>query len=158
MFNTDFADFLCALVDHHVEFALIGGWALAVYGHARGTDDLDVFVRPSVENAARVITALRAFGAPLAQHNVTAQLFESPGYGYRMGVKPNLIELLTTISSVNFDQVLENHKTIDINGRRVPVIGRDALVANKRASGRAKDLADLEWLDTHAESERPRRA
>ncbi len=151
MFNPDFSDFLVALVDHEVEFALIGGWALAVYGHARGTDDLDVIVNPTHENATRVMAALRSFGAPLAQHRVTETLFEAPGYGYRMGVKPNLIELLTTISGVSFGEVMKDHRTIEVEGRRVPVIGRRALEANKRASGRPKDLADLEWLLQHEE-------
>ncbi|MFO0553358.1 MAG: hypothetical protein U0271_33550 [Polyangiaceae bacterium] len=146
MFNQDFSDFLVALVDHEVEFALIGGWALAVYGHVRGTDDLDVIVNPTPQNAARVIAALRSFGAPLAQHRVTEALFEAPGYGYRMGVKPNLIELLTTISGVSFEQVMKDHRTVEVDGRLVPVIGRGAFIDNKRASGRAKDLADLEWL------------
>ena len=108
-------------------------------------------VNPTRQNAARVIAALRSFGAPLAQHRVTETLFESPGYGYRMGIKPNLIELLTTISGVSFEEVMKDHKTVEVEGRRVPVIGRAALVANKRASGRAKDLADLEWLLRHGE-------
>jgi hypothetical protein len=151
MFNQDFTDFLVALADHEVDFALIGGWAMAIYGHARGTDDLDVVVRPTVKNATRIMEALRSFGAPLAQHQVTESLFQAPGYGYRMGVKPNLIEVLTTISGVDFDEVMADHRIVDVAGRSVPVIGRRALIANKRAAGRAKDLADLEWLCAHEE-------
>lgn len=149
MFNDDFSDFLATLAEHEVEFALIGGWALATYGHARGTDDLDVIVRPTPENAKRVMAALREFGAPIQQHQVTETLFDSPGYGYRMGIKPNLIEILTTISGVTFDEVMENHRTITVSGRTVPVIGLRALRKNKQASGRPKDLADLDWLREH---------
>lgn len=145
----DFTDLLTAFADHEVEFALIGGWALAVYGYARGTDDLDVLVRATPANAERVMAALAAFGAPIAQHGVTTPVFASPGYGYRMGVKPNLIEILTTISGVTFDEVMEAHRVIDVDGRAVAVIGRRALLANKRASGRPKDVADVAWLEAH---------
>jgi hypothetical protein len=151
--NADFTDLLTHFSDHQVEFALIGGWALAVYGYARGTDDLDVLVRATPENAERVMRALAAFGAPIAQHHVTASLFATPDYGYRMGVKPNLIEILTTISGVTFDDVMKEHRTVDVEGRKVAVIGRGALLTNKRASGRAKDLADVEWLEAHPAEE-----
>lgn len=154
---TDFTDLLTCFADEGVEFALIGGWALAFYGHARGTDDLDVLVRATPENAARVMRALATFGAPIAQHGVTAALFAAEDYGYRMGVPPNLIEILTTISGVSFDDVMHEHRVVDIEGRSVPVIGRSALLANKRASGRPKDLADVAWLEDHPpESERKR--
>jgi hypothetical protein len=125
--NADFTDLPTALADHGVEFALIGGWALAVYGHARGTDDLDVLVRATPENAERLMAALAAFGAPTHQHGVTAALFASPGYGYRMGIKPDLIEVLTTISGVTFDEVMEAHRVVTVEGRAVAVIGRRPL-------------------------------
>lgn len=88
--HPDFRDFLVAMADAKVAYVLIGGWALAVHGYVRGTDDLDVLVRASKENAIRLITALTHFGAPLAAHGVTPELFAEEGYGYRMGVKPHL--------------------------------------------------------------------
>jgi hypothetical protein len=103
--QADLLDMLGALAEAQAEFVLIGGWALAIHGHGRGTDDLDILVRPSPENAAKVLAALRAFGAPLLQHQVSEQTFATPGYGYRIGLKPNLIEILTTISGVSFDEV-----------------------------------------------------
>lgn len=152
--SADFRDLLLALADAEAEFVLIGGWALALHGHVRGTDDLDVLVRPTAENAARVFGALRAFGAPIAAHGVTQDLFATEGYGYRMGVKPNLIELLTSIDGVSFDEVWTGRRIIELDGRSIPVIGRRALLRNKRAAGRPKDFADVEWLETH-ESELP---
>lgn len=143
----DFTDFLISLADEGVEFLLIGGWALAAHGHVRGTDDLDVFVRASPKNAERLMRALRAFGAPLGAHGVDPTWFSTPGLGYRMGVKPNLIEILTTIDGVTFDEAMEDTRSIQVDGRTVSVIGRAALLKNKRASGRAKDLADVEWLE-----------
>ena len=150
----DFRDLLLAFADGGVEFVLIGGWALALHGYARGTDDMDVFVRPSHDNAQRVFAALVAFGAPVAAHGVTANLFEQQGYGYRMGIKPNLIEVLTSIDGVDFDGALKGAKTFDLDGRQIPFIGRAALMQNKRAAGRPKDLADLAWLESHSEPDR----
>lgn len=150
-FGPDFTDFLVALSDHEVEFLLIGGWALAAHGHVRGTDALDVFVHATPENAPCVMNALLEFGAPLGAHGVESSGFASLGLGYRMGVKPNLIEVLTTIDGVTFEEAARDARTIDVEGRRVRVIGRAALLKNKRASGRLKDLADVEWLERHEE-------
>jgi hypothetical protein len=147
----DFRDLLLAFSDGAVEFLLIGGWALALHGYARGTDDMDVFVRATPDNAQRVFRALAAFGVPLAAHGVTPRVFEQQGYGYRMGIKPNLIEVLTSIDGVDFDAALQGAKTFVLDGRRIPFIGRAALMQNKRAAGRPKDLADLAWLESHQE-------
>ena len=143
----DFRDLLVALADASVEFVLIGGWAMAVHGRTRATDDIDVLVRPSAENAQRVFEALAAFGAPLSQHRVTPGLFEAASYGYRFGVKPNLVEVLTTISGVDYDTASKDVIEVNVDGRRVNVIGRAALMANKRAAARLKDLDDVEWLE-----------
>src|SRR5690606_35652700 len=112
----------------------------------RATDDLDIFVRATPDNAARVIAALKRFGAPIDAHEVTDALFTKEGYGYRMGRKPILIELLTTIDGVTFDEAQRERVLVEIAGVQVPVIGRDPLLANKRAAGRPKDLADVEAL------------
>lgn len=146
--NADFRDILIALADAGAEFVLIGGWAVAAHGHVRGTDDLDILVRSTPANAGRVFEALALFGAPVQAHSVTAGLFAEAGYGYRMGVKPHLIELLTVVDGISFDDAMVDHIVIEIEGRSVPVIGRDALLRNKRAAGRAKDLADVEALGT----------
>ncbi|UJR86671.1 nucleotidyl transferase AbiEii/AbiGii toxin family protein [Sandaracinus amylolyticus] len=149
----DFRDLLVALVDARAEFVLVGGYALAAYGHVRGTDDLDVFVRPTAENARRVFDALVAFGARVAAHGVTAGLFAKPGYGYRVGIKPHLVELLTEIDGVSFDDASRDPRVVHVEGRQVPIIGRGALLANKRAAARPKDLADVEWLERHGDHE-----
>jgi predicted nucleotidyltransferase len=143
---TDYADLLRAFLREQVEFVLIGGWAVAAHGHGRATDDLDIFVRASAGNARRVLAALERFGAPLAAHGVTEELFVQPRYGYRMGRKPLLIEILTRIDGVTFDEAIEHVIEVDVQGLRVPVIGRVALLENKRAAGRPKDLADLAAL------------
>jgi hypothetical protein len=144
----DYVDVLLELLDASAEFVVIGGWAVAVHGHGRATDDLDILVRPTPENAARVYEALRRFGAPLAAHGVTAALFAQPEYGYRIGIKPRLIEILTTVSGIGFDEASRKRVLVQLEGRAVPFIGLAALLANKRAAGRAKDLADVEALES----------
>lgn len=145
----DLRDLLVALADAEVEFVVVGGWAMAAHGRPRATEDLDVFVRPSPENARRVISALVAFGAPVAAHGVTAELFRGAGCGYRFGVKPNLVELFNVISGVDFETARSGANVVELDGRGIPVIGRPALLANKRAAGRHKDLDDVEWLEAH---------
>ena len=145
-------DYVDQLLDASAEFVVIGGWAVAVHGHGRATDDLDILVRPTPENAAKVYKALQAFGAPLAAHGVTADLFAQPEYGYRIGLKPVLIQILTTISGIGFDEANRDRVLVPLAGHPVPFIGRVALLANKRAAGRANDLADVEALESERDA------
>ena len=147
---SDFRDLLIAFVDEGVELVLVGGWAMAIHGRVRATEDLDVFVRPTRENAARVFRALASFGAPVAQHSIDELTFADERYGYRFGLKPLCIEVLTSISGVEFQDTLDGAPHITLDGRDVPVIGRAALLRNKRAAGRLKDLDDVAWLERHS--------
>lgn len=146
----DFRDLLIELADAQAEFVLIGGWAMAAHGRTRATEDLDVFIRSTPENAQRVFEALANFGAPVAQHGVTPQVLAAEGYGYRFGVKPFLVEILTKISGVQFDEAVADAPEIDVGGRTIRVIGRAALLTNKRAAGRPKDIDDIRWLEAHS--------
>ena len=150
----DFKDLLVALADAEVEFVLIGGWAMAVHGRPRATEDLDVLVRANNANSARVFSALLDFGAPLLAHGVDADTFIAEGPAYRIGLKPLCIELLTKISGVSFDEALRDAVTAEIDGRAIHVIGHQALLQNKRAAGRHKDLDDADWLELHARTSR----
>lgn len=147
----DFRELLTTFADQEVEFVLIGAWAMALHGHGRGTDDLDVLVRPTRENAERVFRALVRFGAPVVAHGVTEGLFAQSGYGYRMGVKPNLIEILTKVDGIEFDEAVADGNVFELDGREIPYIARQALLKNKQAAGRPKDLADVDWLKRHPE-------
>jgi hypothetical protein len=151
--NPDFRDLLVALANAKAEYLLVGGWALALHGHGRGTDDMDLFVRPTPKNAERVFKALIEFGAPVAAHGITAGLFAKSGYGYRIGIRPNLIELLTSIDGVTFDEAKCGRKFFEVDGHQIPYIGRSMLLKNKLAAARAKDLADVEWLNAHPEED-----
>jgi hypothetical protein len=142
----DYRDLLAELHAEGAEFVLIGGWAVAAHGHGRTTDDLDVLVRASPANSAAVYRALTAFGAPVQQHGVDATLFATAGPGYRVGRKPLLIEILTQIDGIDFDDAVAEPLMIEVDSVMIRVIGLGALLRNKRAAGRTKDLADVEAL------------
>jgi hypothetical protein len=127
-----------------VEYLLIGGYAVGVYGHIRATNDLDIWVKVSKENAARIDRALRQFGFAAAA--LTPDLFLTPNNVVRMGVPPIRIEILTSISGVEFESCYAERGTIRIEEMAIPVISLARLRENKAASARAKDLADLENL------------
>lgn len=143
----DFVDLLLEFDDAKADFLLVGGWAVILYGHVRGTDDLDIFVRPTADNSLRVHSALEAFGAPLGAHQVLPEHFAREGDAYRFGIAPLRVEVLTRISGVTFDDARQGAKTFDLDGRAIPYIGRAALIQNKKAAGRYKDLADVLELE-----------
>lgn len=148
--NEDFVDLLQAFVDAGVDFLIVGAHALAAHGVVRATGDLDVFVRPSSDNATRVITGLRAFGAPLSVHGVSRNDFAQSGTVYQLGLPPRRIDIITAISGVDFEQAAREAMTVSMGPFVLRVPSRAALLANKRASGRPKDLEDanrLEQLD-----------
>ena len=146
----DFEDLLVAFADAGVDFLLIGGWAMAAYGRPRGTEDIDVFVRATPENSDRTYRALAAFGAPVATHQIEPSTFATEGPAYRFGFKPLLAEVLTQISGVTYDVAAKGANVVSVQGRAIRIIGRDALIQNKRAAGRYKDLGDVEWLERNA--------
>ena len=145
-FNDDFLDMLRALIEARVEFVVVGAHAMAVHGVPRATGDLDIVVRPSPDNAERVLVALAAFGAPVAAHGVAATDFGSPGTVYQLGLPPRRIDLLTSLSGVPFEQAWSSRVHVEVGGLRVPFLGLDALRRNKEATGRGKDLLDLRLL------------
>jgi hypothetical protein len=135
---------LKSLNSNHVEYLLIGGYAVGIYGYIRATNDLDIWVNVSLENAARFERALREFG--FAAAGLTSDLFLARNNVVRMGVPPIRIEILTSISGVEFESCYAEKEMVPIEEMVVPVISLARLRVNKAASGRAKDLADLENL------------
>jgi hypothetical protein len=147
LLNPDFRDMLSAFCDDKVEFMVVGAYALASHGFPRATGDIDLWVRCSDENAARVWSALTQFGAPL--HDLTVDDLKTPGMVFQIGLAPRRIDILTSISGVEFDDAQRNCKQVNLDGLAIQIIGRDDLLTNKRASGRPKDRADVAWLETH---------
>jgi hypothetical protein len=144
--NEDFRDLLLEFADRKVEFVIVGAFAVAYHGVPRATGDMDVFVKPSPENAQRVFEGLLGFGAPLANAGVTPRGFETPGIVYQIGQPPRRIDVLTEISGVSFDVAWAGRQTVQFEGRDIHFIGREDLLRNKKATGRPKDLADISRL------------
>lgn len=143
--NSDFSDMLSALSAEGAEYLIIGAYAMAVHGVPRATGDIDVWVRPSPENADRVLRALARFGAPLG--DLRAADLAGEGTVFQVGVAPNRIDVITAIDGVTFDEAWSHRETRAIDGVTLSVIGRDDLIRNKRATGRARDRADAEQLE-----------
>ncbi len=140
----DFKEFLKLLNSNEVEYLLIGGYAVGIYGYIRATNDLDVWVRISPENSGKIENALREFGFPI--RGASTGLFLVPDNVIRMGMPPIRIEILTSISGVDFAECYAEKELVQLDDLLIPVISRNRLKENKAASGRAKDLADLENL------------
>ena len=142
--NQDFRDLLAEFNARQVEFLLVGAHALAAHGHVRATQDLDVWVRPSQENAKRVIEAIRAFGAP--SHDLTEKDLSTPGLIFQIGVEPIRIAVLTAIDGIQFEDAWADRIISKFADQPVTVLSREHLIKNKLAAGRTQDLADVEAL------------
>lgn len=143
----DFVDLVQCLREEQCSFLIVGAHAVAAHGAPRATGDLDVFVRPDPVNARRVYRALVRFGAPVSAHGVRSDDFVTPGTIYQMGLPPHRIDLITEISGVSFDEAARDVVEGHLGAETVPCIGLDALIRNKRAAGRPKDLADVATLE-----------
>ena len=144
--NEDFIDLLRSLLEAGARFLVVGAHAMAVHGVPRATGDLDVWIAVDPDNADRVTQALARFGAPLAAMGITRADFLRMDQVVQIGLSPRRIDLLTSITGVEFAEAWDGRATHDVSGLSVPFLGREALVRNKRATGRAKDRADLEAL------------
>jgi hypothetical protein len=142
--NPDFVDLLRAFIAADVRFLIVGAYALALHGRPRATGDLDVWIDATAENAARVMQALAAFGAPLA--DVTVDDFSRPGVTYQIGVAPGRIDVLTELTGLSFGEVWPDRMRRPFGDIEADFIGREAFIRNKRATGRAKDLGDIEGM------------
>lgn len=143
--NRDFNEMLSALSAAGADYLIVGAHALAVHGRPRATGDLDIWVRPTPDNARRVWKALQAFGAPLDQLRVE-ELAERD-LVYQIGVAPARIDIMTGISGLEFEDAWPGRISVRLADLDVPVIGREALVRNKRSAGRPRDLADIAELE-----------
>ena len=145
MLNSDYRDMLQGLLDQEVKFLLVGAYAMGAHGYPRATGDIDIWVECSAENSRRIYQCLVAFGAPL--HEIDETTFVKPGVVFQIGVAPRRIDVITAISGVEFDQAYAQRQIVDIEGLSVPVLSRDDLVRNKRATGRDKDRLDADRLE-----------
>ena len=140
----DFKELLRLLNSKHIEYLVIGGYAVALYGYPRTTGDMDIWIAISANNARKVCEALNEFGFDL--HELTERLFLEKDKNIRMGNPPLRIEMLTSIDGVEFIECYKNKEIVVIDGGPVNFISLNDLKKNKKASGRHKDLDDLEHL------------
>lgn len=151
MLNKDYKDILSALCEEEVKFVLVGAYALAAHGFPRATMDIDIWVMPSVENADAVLRAIQRFGAPV--HDLTREDLEKDTTVFQIGVAPRRIDLITGATGLQFEKAFARSIPLTINGLELKVLSIDDLITNKRATGRTRDLADVEILESHKHSE-----
>ena len=140
---------LSALNDSGAEYLIVGAYAMASYGVARATGDIDIWIRPTKENADRVWAALDQFRAP--RNRLKREDLYTLDNIYQIGVAPNRIDFLTSITGVDFEEAWKNRHQAQLNGISVFILSRNHLLKNKRATGRPKDLADVAWLEQSGE-------
>jgi hypothetical protein len=151
MLNEDYKDMLRALSGEEVKYLLVGAYAMAAHGYPRATMDMDIWVMPSPENAEAVLRALGRFGAAL--HDLKKEDLQEDGTVFQIGVAPRRIDIITTASGLAFEDTYLRSLSLHIEGIEVRVPSLEDLIRNKRASGRTKDLADAEALESLKDSE-----
>jgi hypothetical protein len=141
----DFDEFIGSLTAHGVEFVVVGAYALAFHGAPRFTGDLDILVRPTLDNAQRLLTSVNAFGFPVSE--LTPEMIVDRRRMLEMGVPPVQIHVMSTITGVEWDEAWSGRVEGCLGRHRVPFLGRESFLRNKRAAGRPKDLADVDALE-----------
>jgi len=142
--SPDFKEFLKLLKEHDVRYLLIGGYAVGYHGYARATGDMDVWIAIHPDNAQKIVAVLKAFG--FDHPDLNAELFLREKKIVRMGMPPVRLEITTSISGVEFDECYQARVVDELDGVEVNLIDLENLKKNKKASGRSKDIADLEKL------------
>jgi hypothetical protein len=141
----DFDEFIGSLTAHGVEFVVVGAYALAFHGAPRFTGDLDILVRPTPDNAARLLAALEAFGFPVTE--LSPEAIVDRRRMLQMGVPPVQIHVMSAISGVEWDEAWSDSVEGSLGDHRVQFLGRETFLRNKRAAGRPRDLADIDALE-----------
>lgn len=140
----DFKEFLQLLNENDVPYLLVGGYAVGIYGYPRATGDMDIWIAIDPESSEKIVTVLQSFGFDTPE--IEPELFQQPDKIIRMGHPPMRIEVHTSITGVNFERAYSNREIQEIDGIPIKVIGLEDLKNNKKATGRFKDLDDLENL------------
>jgi len=142
--QSDFRELLALLNAHRVEYAIVGGYALAWHGAPRFTGDLDILIEPVPVNARRILAALTEFG--FAGLDLTVDDFTAPDRVVQLGYTPVRVDILSALTGVSWDEVAAGRVEGEYGGLPVPFIGRAEFIQNKKALGRHRDLADIEAL------------
>lgn len=143
LFNFDFLEFLELLEKHEVDFLLVGGYAVIIHGYTRSTGDLDLWINQTTDNYRKLKLVYQDYCAPI----FSEEDFESDKFDvWSIGVEPRKIEILTKVDGLIFEESKSHCKWFELEKIKIPYIDFDDLIKNKLASGRYKDLADIEQL------------
>ena len=154
----DYKDLLSAFQSHGVKYLVVGGFAVIYHSQPRFTKDMDLFIKPDIENARATYAALAAFGVPL--QGMRPEDFTDPKSFFRFGRDPRGFDILPSIPGVDFDSAWERRveTVVDVDtGLKANFISAEDLIASKLASGRPRDLADVDEIRKARQSQRPRR-
>lgn len=143
--NADYRDMVECLLREGVDFMLVGGYAVALHGWPRSTMDIDFWILANPQNSAALMRALKAFGAPLL--DLTVEDFHRPGMVFQIGNEPQRIDIISAADGLDYADAVTRAVNMNVDGLTIKVISLDDLIVNKRASGRAKDLADALTLE-----------
>ena len=141
----DFKELLELLNSHEIDYIIVGAYALALHGHPRFTGDLDIYVKPDIQNASQVVTVLEEFG--FGSLELGEDDFNRPHRVVQLGVSPVRIDLLTSLTGLTWDQAVRGQLKGELGGVPVTFLGKVEYIQNKRALGRHKDIADAETLE-----------
>ena len=144
MFEKDFLDFIQLLNIHNVEYMIVGAHALAFHGRPRYTGDLDIWIKPSANNAKKMIAVLKDFG--FGSLNFKEEDFLKENYVTQLGYPPLRVDILNDISGVNFDEAYLKRTIGEYESLLIPFISIDDFIKNKEATGRIKDAADIDAI------------
>jgi predicted nucleotidyltransferase len=144
MLNEDYKEMLQLLLEEHVDFMIVGAYALGTHGYPRATGDIDIWVKPNNINSKKLYKALARFGAPLGKIQIDE--FSTEGIIFQIGVIPRRIDIITKIDGVTYEEADEDKIIVEIEGLKIPVISLEKLIRNKMATGREKDELDIKTL------------
>ncbi len=142
--DRDFNEFLASFTPNEVRFLVVGGYALAAHGLPRATGDFDTWVWVDAENAERIVRSLGEFG--FVDLNLSVDDFNRADVVVQLGDPPHRIDVMTSIDGVEFNAAWPGRILVEVDGMMIPFIGRDDLIANKRAAGRPQGVADVTRL------------
>jgi hypothetical protein len=132
------------LLEEHVDFILVGAYALGAHGYPRATGDIDIWVKTDEINSINIYRALEKFGAPLDQIEVND--FANEGIVFQIGVTPRRIDIITHIDGVSFDEADEDKIIVEVEGLKLPILSFDKLIKNKLSTGRERDELDVKLM------------
>jgi len=144
MLNSDYKELLSIFNEEKVKFILVGAYAMAVHGYPRATMDIDIWVIGELKNSKAVMKALRRFGAPM--NDISSEDFQKNDIIFQIGVFPRRVDIITSVDGLEFKEAYERSIDVEIENIKLKVLSKEDLIKNKLASGRTKDLADVETL------------